>query len=125
MTHPSDSPELLAHERLDAFQVAMALDGLVADLTRRMPRGHAWLVDQLQRAAGSAVLNLVEANGRVGADRLQHLRIAKGSALEADAALGLLEHRRLIRPEERAKAHSMTVHLVKMLTGLGRVSSSR
>jgi hypothetical protein len=39
---------------------------------------------------------LAEAVGRQGADRAQRHRIARGSALEADAALTLLGHRRML-----------------------------
>jgi four helix bundle protein len=66
------------------------------------------------------VLNLVEGNGRTGADRLQHLRIAKGSALEVDAALNLLEHRGLVRPTERFEAHGLVVQIAQMLSAMGR-----
>jgi len=34
---------------------------------------------------------------RTGSDRLQHLKIAKGSVFETDAALDLFVHRRLIK----------------------------
>jgi four helix bundle protein len=110
----------LSHERLDVYKLAVALDALVVAVTRKAPRGHGWLTDQAQRAAGSAVLNLVEANGRTGADRLQHLRIAKGSALEVDAALSLLEHRGLVRPTGRFEAHGLVVRIVQMLSTMGR-----
>jgi len=116
----ADAGEPLPHERLDAYQTALALDALVVLVCRRAARGHAWLLDQVQRAAGSTVLNLVEANGRTGQDRIQHLRIARGSAFEVDAAFALLEHRSLVKPEERARAHAMTDRLSRMLTGLSK-----
>jgi len=117
------SSETLQHERLTAYQLAVELDLLVVHVCKRAARGHGWLLDQVQRAAGSTVLNLVEANGRTGADRTQHLKIARGSALEADAALGLLGHRGLIKADERARAHALTLRVVKMLAGLMRASS--
>jgi hypothetical protein len=61
-------------------QSTLLLDALIADAAKRAPKGHSWLVDQVQRASESTVLNLVEGNGRNGADRQQHLRIARGSA---------------------------------------------
>lgn len=96
MSETHSSAPQLDHERLDAYTAAVALDALVVALTRSASRGHAWLADQAQRASASVVLNLAEALGREGADRARMLRIAKGSALELDAALTLLAQRGLV-----------------------------
>ncbi len=45
------------------------------------------LFDQIRRAATSVSLNLAEGRKRVGRDRLNHWRIAAGSADEVCAAL--------------------------------------
>ena len=113
-------PAMLGHERLDAYQLAKELDLLAVTVAKRLPRGHAWVADQLLRATGSAVLNIAEASGRSGADRTQHFRIAKGSLFEADAAFDLLVHRALIKPDERARAHTLAVRVAQMLSGLIR-----
>ncbi len=99
----SDSPlpaTILDHERLDAYRVAVELDDLVAAASRLSSRGAAWLWDQALRAAASVVLNIAEACGRDGADRARCLRIARGSALETDAALTLLSHRRALEGKQ-------------------------
>jgi four helix bundle protein len=106
----------LDHERLDAYRVAVELDELVSRLLRQSSRGHAWLFDQTQRASGSAVLNLAEAIGRDGADRARCLKIARGSALEADAAMTLLEHRGLCPASIRPRARQLVGRLAAMLT---------
>jgi len=121
MTTPNAANFSLAHERLKAYQFAEELDGLVVSVCRRAPRGQGWLLDQVQRASGSVVLNLVEANGRAGADRAQQLRVARGSAMEVDAALGLLARRGLVRPEERTKGRELAVAVVNLISGLIRV----
>jgi four helix bundle protein len=72
------------------------------------------------RASGSAVLNLTEGQGRTGADRARAMRIARGSALETDAALTLLANRGACSPEHRAKARALSVRLVAMLTRLAQ-----
>ncbi len=108
----------LDHERLDAYRVATKLDGRVVAIARRAPRGHAWLGDQAQRASASVVLNLAEAMGREGADRARALRIARGSALEVDAALTLLAHRGACGAAARAEARSLNLRVVAMLTRL-------
>jgi four helix bundle protein len=108
----------LDHERLDVYRVALAIDARVAGLRRRTVRGHGWLHDQAERASGSMVLNLTEALGRRDADRAQRLRIARGSALETDAAVQLLMHRGVVGPEVRAQVRALVVREVSMLTRL-------
>ena len=66
---------------------------VVCDIERavRHVRGrHADLVDQLQRAAESVVLNLAEGAGRGGRDKPYHYGVAYASAGEAATALRLL-----------------------------------
>jgi len=118
MQNTFDRMNTLQHERLDAFTVAVELDGAVVAIAHRPGRGHAWIADQVMRASASVVLNLAEALGREGADRARALRIARGSALELDAALTLMLHRGACRAEERQKAKGLTVRVVAMLTAL-------
>ena len=59
------------------------LKPLVEPLRLRDPALHK----QIRNAASSAVLNIAEGNRRLGRDRLQHFRIAAGSAAEVHAAL--------------------------------------
>jgi len=118
MMNEFDRTNTLQHERLDAYAVAVELDGAVVAITHGSGRGHAWLADQAMRASASVVLNLAEALGREGADRARALRIARGSALEFDAALTLMLHRGACRAEERKAAKMLTVRVVAMLTAL-------
>lgn len=118
MLNTFDSLTTLQHERLDAFAVAVELDGAVVAIAHRSGRGHAWIADQAMRASASVVLNLAEALGREGADRARALRIARGSALELDAALTLMLHRGACRDAERCAAKGLTVRVVAMLTAL-------
>ena len=113
-----DRQNTLQHERLDAFSVAVELDGAVVAIAHKSGRGHAWIADQAMRASASGVLNLAEALGREGADRARALRIARGSALELDAALTLMRHRGACRDAERRAAKGLTVRVVAMLTSL-------
>jgi four helix bundle protein len=120
-TSRSDGVRPLDHEKLRVYQAAERLDELVLAACRRVPRGHAWLVDQAQRASGSVVLNIAEANGRSGADRTQHIRVARGSALECDSVAGLMLRRGILRPLERLEIRSIVSSIVSMLTKLGRL----
>ena len=118
MLNPLDRSQDLDHERLDAYTAAVALDSAVVAIARKAGRGHGWLCDQATRACASVVLNLAEALGREGLDRARALRIARGSALEVDAALTLLLHRGACRAEERNVAKALTVRVPAMLTAL-------
>lgn len=118
MSEAIESKVQLDHERLDAYAAAVALDGEVVAMTRKTGRGNGWLCDQATRASASVVLNLAEALGREGLDRARMLRIARGSALELDAALTLLLHRGACRATERNAAKALTVRVVAMLTAL-------
>lgn len=106
---------VLDHERLDLYGVAVALDACVVSGSRAARRGNAALWDQAQRASSSVVLNIAEACGREGADRARCLRIARGSALEVDAALTLLSHRGACDDDLRREARDLTVRVVAML----------
>ena len=118
MQNTYDRTNSLQHERLDAFTVAVGLDGAVLGIAHKAGRGHAWIADQAMRAGASVVLNLAEALGREGADRAWALRIARGSALELDAALTLMLHRGACREAERSAAKALTVCVVALLTAL-------
>jgi four helix bundle protein len=118
MMDANDRSNTLQHERLDAFGVAVELDGAVVAIARKAGRGHAWLADQAMRASASVVLNLAEALGREGLDRARALRIARGSALELDAALTLMLHRGACRAEARKAAKLLNVRAVALLTAL-------
>ena len=118
MQNNYDRTNTLQHERLDAFSVAVELDGTVVAIAHKAGRGHAWLANQAMRASASVVLNLAEALGREGADRARALRIARGSVLELDAALTLMLHRGACRVEERKAAKGLTVRVVALLPAL-------
>jgi len=118
MQNTYDRTHELQHERLDAYRLAVELDGAVVAITHRSGRGHAWIADQVMRASASVVLNLAEALGREGADRARALRIARGSALELDAALTLMLHRGACREAERKAAKGLTVRGVALVTAL-------
>ena len=51
------------HERLDVYVAAIDFVALVDDVVEHLPRGRAYLADQLQRAATSIPLNIAEGVG--------------------------------------------------------------
>lgn len=81
----------------------------VPGLVSRCGRGNAYTVDQLKRAIASAVLNLVEGNGRTSnKERARFFDIAIASIAEAQAAVELLEAFGAVSRKETA---SISEHL--------------
>ena len=67
------------HERLDAYQVALDFVVLTDVVVGSAPRGRAYLVDQLQRAATSICLNIAEGAGEFAArDKARFYRMHSG-----------------------------------------------
>ena len=73
-----------------AQDLAVKAAGEVHRLVEKVPPNARDLADRARRAAASVPLNLAEASGRAGRDRLQHHRIALGSSKEATACVQLL-----------------------------------
>jgi four helix bundle protein len=71
-------------------QLAKEAAGAGIRLVATVPRGHGELCDQVRRALVSVVLNTSEGLNRSGGDRRNLLGIARGSASEAAAGLGLM-----------------------------------
>jgi four helix bundle protein len=73
--------------RFHAYGAALGVVRGLRPVVEALRKQDRDLADQLRRAASSVVLNLAEGAGRRGQDRMQHYRIAQGSALEVKAAL--------------------------------------
>jgi four helix bundle protein len=106
-------------ERLDAYQVALEFQSLVAQL--RFPRSLGHLRDQLDRAATSIALNIAEAVGRRGAGERAHFYvIARGSAMECAAIIDIIRSRGMAPPATCDGARTLLVRSVQMLTRLSQ-----
>ncbi len=106
-----NDPEVTMHDALPtpsndlhAHNLAVAAAGMVLRLVAAVPPGVKFLADQARRAACSVPLNLAEGHGRFGRDRLQHFRIAYGSAKEAGSALAMLAGGGFVDREAAARA---------------------
>ena len=71
----------------EAYQVALELMTALRPVVEGLAKRNRSLADQVRRAAASVPLNLAESNRRAGQDRIQHFRIAAGSAAAVRAAL--------------------------------------
>lgn len=112
--------ERLAHERLDAYQVALEFLRLAQALVHRLPRAKGQLGDQLARAAEGIVLRIAEGAGAEwrSADQKRFFRSARGSVLECSAALDICRIRRVGDPEQLARGRTLLLRLTQMLTRL-------
>ena len=77
---------MLDHERLDVYQAAIQFLAQTHRVLARLPRGHAKLADQLQRASLSISVNIGEGTGkRSPRDRARFYEYSRGSAMECGA----------------------------------------
>ncbi|MDJ0973340.1 MAG: four helix bundle protein [Planctomycetota bacterium] len=108
-----------AHQRLDAFHVAMELTIGVERLAVGLPRGHADLKDQVRRAASATMRNITEgANRWAPRDKAARFVIARGECGECDAALELVERLRLGPSNQVRQLRNLADRVGAMLTGL-------
>jgi len=90
-----NSPEVTMHDvpthsSFIVLDTAVEAAGLAIRLATRVPAPLKPIADQVIRSASSVPANLAEGHGRFGRDRLNHWRIAYGSAKEVDCHLRLL-----------------------------------
>jgi four helix bundle protein len=105
------------HERLDVYQAAIDFVALADDLIERLPRGRAYLADQLQRAATSIPLNIAEGAGEFSRkDKARFYRIALRSATECAALLDVCRRLKLADNTVIGPGRDLLVRIVSMLT---------
>jgi four helix bundle protein len=81
------SDYLFDHEKLHVYQKALLFIVWLNETITGIEKRHA-VVDQLDRASTSIVLNIAEGNGKFTArDRCKYFDIARGSALECAGGL--------------------------------------
>src|SRR5215216_3303160 len=108
------------HEKLDAYQDAIAFCGWVGEFLTVIS-AKAAAKDQLDRASTSIPLNIAEGNGKFSPkDRARFLEMARGSALECAACLDVLLVRKLASDEQVGPAKDRLARIVQMFIGLLR-----
>ena len=76
------------HEKLDVYKVSIDFVSQAEEITKDLPKGRGYLVDQLQRAALSISLNIAEGAGEFSRkDKARFYRMALRSATECAAIL--------------------------------------
>src|SRR6516164_9872495 len=111
------------HEKLDAYQKALAFANWSESVLERVPKSAA-VYNQLDRARTSIVLNIPEGNGRfTPADRCKFFDIARGSGLECAGCLDLIFIKKLLSEPELESGKMLLKDIVSLLVGLIRSNS--
>ena len=116
----STQQQQLAHDRLDAYRVAIEFCALADILCRRLPRTKGQLGDQLARASEGIVLRIAEGAGAAwrSAEQKRFFRSARASAMECAAVLDICRIRHVAPAAQLAEGRQLLLRLVQMLTKL-------
>ncbi len=107
--------DFFEHERLDVYRTAREFFPLAMAIVPR--QGERSLLDQLERAGQSILLNIAEGAGRHSrADKQRFYEIAKGSAMECASIIDILQIKGLGSPENHAKVRALNIRVVQMLS---------
>ncbi|MEX0746130.1 MAG: four helix bundle protein [Phycisphaeraceae bacterium] len=111
--------EQFDHEKLKVYQQSLVFVGWTDELVQELNGRHRSARDQLIRCSQSIPLNIAEGNGkRSGAEKRRYFEIARGSALEAAAALDVLVVTNARNRTQVTAGKEMLLPIVKMLIRL-------
>ena len=109
------------HEKLDVYQVAMELVVLINIVIENLPRGKAYLADQLQRAGASIPLNIAEGTGEFSQkEKCRFYRMAKRSATECAGIFEICKRVEAIEEKAYLKSRELLFRIVAMLTKMAK-----
>lgn len=116
MTKIPQKQVLLDHEKLTVYQTAIEFVILADEIIEHLPRGRAYLSDQLQRAALSIPLNIAEGAGEYAVDeKARFYRMAKLSATECAGVLDVCQRLELVEENRYLKGRELLIGVVSML----------
>jgi four helix bundle protein len=119
MTIETKIPEkqvFLDHEKLTVYQIAIEFVILADIVIEHLPRGRAYLSDQLQRAALSIPLNIAEGAGEYAIDeKARFYRMAKRSATECGGILDVCQRLQLVEESRYTKGRELLISIVSIL----------
>jgi four helix bundle protein len=112
------------HEKLHVYQAAKEFVRITETIIKQFPKGRAYLIDQLQRAASSILLNIAEGSGEFSlSEKIRFYRMARRSATECAGILDICIDLSLVDADISSKARDVLLRIVAMLTKMARVSS--
>ena len=110
---------------LKAYQHARRLSALSRPLINRLPESERDLADQWRRACNSISLNLAEGVSRRGSKEFRRFAdIARGSLVEVEAIIDLVEHLGLIPASDLQEVSSVRDECARTVYGLLRKLSA-
>ena len=103
----------------------MELVKYIYQITKLLPKDEQYvLVNQIRRAAVSVYLNIAEGASRKSeAERKRYYEIARGSAIEIDAALDIANDLGYLKNYDTIKLEETMIASFKLLTGLMKSES--
>ena len=115
-----------AHQRLDAYHVALELYRGVELLAARFPRGHADLKDQLRRSTAATVRHIAEGANRASPrDKAARFALARAECGECEATLEMAEVAAVAGPARIRPLRQRADRVAAMLVGLLRRERAR
>lgn len=117
------STTLFDHEKLDVYKLELEFISWLTDLFEELREKKTCrlteVLDQLDRASLSQLLNTAEGNGkRISQLRARFFDDARGSSTECAACLDALVAKKACVPKRVAQGKAMLVRIVSMLTKL-------
>ena len=105
------------HEKLDVYKAAIDFVALADDVVEHMPRGRAYLADQLQRAATSIPLNIAEGAGEFSKkEKARFYRMALRSGTECAALFDVCRKLSLAEDAALRTGRDLLIRIVSTLT---------
>ncbi len=126
-TEQSEKPKVcyFDYERWDVYQAALELVVLISDIVEQLPRGKAYLADQLQRAGTSVPLNIAEGAGEhATSEKARFYRMAKRSATECASILDVCKQLRLLPDSQYRQGRELLLRIAAMLTKMARADNA-
>lgn len=108
--------QMFDHEKLNVYKSAIEFVVFADEMTEALPKGRAYLRDQLQRAALSISLNIAEGAGEFAIDeKIRFYRMAKRSATECAGILDVCLRLNLVEERNFYKGRELLIKVVSML----------
>jgi four helix bundle protein len=112
------------HEKLDVYKATIEFVVIIESIIKQLPKGRAYLIDQLQRAGSSVLLNIAEGAGEFSVnEKIRFYRMARRSATECASILDICMRLNLINEDVNLVSRNLLLRIVSMLTKLTRVPS--
>jgi len=113
------------HERWDVYKAALEFVVLISNVVEQLPRGKAYLADQLQRAGTSVPLNIAEGAGEHSAsEKARFYRMAKRSATECASILDVCKLLLLVNDTQYSQGRELLLRIAAMLTKMARADNA-